>query len=199
MLSKKEFGRQTLHILVGLITATFYYYEIFSTLAIFLIVIIGLLASILSKRISLPIFSYFLDKFERDNVRNKFPGKGMVFFFIGVLFVIQLFEKDIALAAIMILTLGDSISHIFGAKFGQLQNIFNGKSKKLFEGTLAGTIAGFLGAMLFVPYPEAFLASFAAMIGEVIKIDLNDNTLDDNLVVPLVAGTTIFLLRRILG
>ena len=68
-------------------------------------------------------------------------------------------------------------------------------SNKLLEGTLAGTFAGFLGAVLFVPIPEAVLGSAVAMIAEVVKIDLNDNTIDDNLVVPLVAGTVMFLVR----
>ena len=95
-------------------------------------------------------------------------------------------------------SLGDSISHIVGGKYGRLRNLFNGKSKKLYEGTIAGTLAGFLGALIFIPATEAFLASFTAMVAEVIKIDFNDHTLDDNLVVPLVAGTVIFLLRTYL-
>jgi len=36
------------------------------------------------------------------------------------------------------------------------------------------------------------------MMFEVVKIDFNDKTLDDNIVVPLVAGTVIFLLRTYL-
>ena len=98
----------------------------------------------------------------------------------------------------MILTLGDSISHIIGGKFGSLRNLFNWKSKKLFEGTLAGVIAGFFGALLFVPASQALLGSFVAMIAEVMKIDFNNNELDDNLVVPLIAGTVMFLMVRFL-
>jgi dolichol kinase len=33
------------------------------------------------------------------------------------------------------------------------------------------------------------------MIAEVVKIDFNDTTLDDNLTVPLVAGTVILLVN----
>ena len=115
--------------------------------------------------------------------------------FIGSLLVLKLFDKDIALASIMVLTFGDSVSHIFGAKFGRLQNFFNGQSRKLFEGTLMGFLAGFGGAVLFVRFPLAFVGSFTAMVAEVIKIDFNDKTLDDNIVVPLVAGTVMFLMR----
>ena len=198
MLTAKELYRQLVHIAIGLATLLLYYYEIFTPLMVFLIIIAGLLASIICKRVRLPLFSFFLDHFEREEQRKTFPGKGMIFFFIGVLLVMKLFEKDIALAAIMILTLGDSISHILGEHFGQIRNIFNGKSKKLLEGTIAGTLAGFLGALFFVPASQAFLGSAAAMIAEVIKIDFNERTLDDNLIVPLVAGTVIFLLQKYL-
>ncbi|MAF99425.1 MAG: hypothetical protein CMH61_02325 [Nanoarchaeota archaeon] len=195
MITQKEFKRQLLHITIGLGTILFIYFDLLSPLSLFLMIIIGILASIITKRTRLPFFSFFLDNFEREEQMKKFPGKGMIFFFIGVLLVIKLFDKNIALASIMILTLGDSVSHLFGAQFGKIKNIFTGDKKKLLEGMIAGTVAGTLGAFIFVPITQAFLASFAAMLAEVIKIDLNDKTLDDNLVVPLVAGTTIILLR----
>jgi dolichol kinase len=168
-------------------------------LSLFLGIVIGGLASLLSKRIKLPGFNWFLLHLEREDMRNTFPGRGLIFYFVGVLLCIELFPKDIALASIMILALGDSFSHIIGETLGQIKNIFNGHSRKLFEGTLAGFIFGFFGALLFVPYPEAFIASFAAMVAEVIDIDLNGKHLDDNLIVPLVAGTVMVLMRTYLG
>jgi len=198
MIKKSEIIRQMIHIVVGLVLVVLYYFDIVGPLTVFLGIIIGVLASMISKRINLPVFSFFLKHFERGEERKRFPGRGMVFFFVGVLLVMQLFEKDIVLAAMMVLALGDSVSHLFGAKFGKLKNIFNGDGRKLWEGTLAGTVCGFFGAVLFVPIPEAFLGSLGAMFGEVIKIDLNERTLDDNLIVPLVAGTVMFLVRSYL-
>ena len=198
MLTKQELWRQVLHIIIGLVTIILLYFDLLSSLSIFLLIIVGIVSSFLSKRIWLPFFSFFLKHLEREKQKKVFPGKGLIFFFIGVLLVIKLFDKDIALASIMILTLGDSISHIIGGKFGTLRNLFNWESKKLFEGTLAGAIAGFLGALLFVPVSLAFVGSFVAMIAEVMKIDFNDTELDDNLVVPLIAGTVMFLMVRFL-
>lgn len=186
-----------MHILVGLATIILIYFEILSPFAIFLLIIAGILLSFLVKRIHIPIISHFLDHVEREEQKKNFPGKGTIFFFIGVLLSLQLFERNIAYASIMVLTFGDSISHMFGAQFGKLKNIFNGKSQKLLEGTLMGALAGFFGAVFFVPIPEAFLGSAAAMITEVIKIDFNENTLDDNLVVPLVAGTVMVLVGKV--
>ena len=127
MLTKQEVGRQILHIIIGLILLGLYYFEIISPLFIFLGIIVGLLCSIISKRVSLPIFSFFLKHFEREEQKKSFPGRGMIFFFIGTLLCIQLFDKDIAMAALMVLTMGDSVSHLFGERFGQTKNIFNGK------------------------------------------------------------------------
>lgn len=194
MLTRRELGRQLIHILVGLITIFLIYTEILKPFTLFLIVIIGFLLSFVCKYSRIPIVSHFLDWFERDNV--SFPGKGMIFFFIGVLLSIELFPQDIALAAIMVLTLGDSFSHLVGARIGKMKNIFNGHSKKLFEGTVAGTLMGFLGAVIFVPIPEAFLGAFGAMVAEVVEIHFNKSELDDNLVVPLVAGAVMLLVMK---
>ncbi len=197
MLTIREAGRQCLHAALGMIIVLLVYFNLLRPFGLFLIVVISGMISILHKRVRLPFFSWFLNAFEREGQKS-FPGKGMFFIFVGSLLAVQLFERDIALASIMVLALGDSVSHIFGAQFGRLRNILNGKSKKLLEGTLAGAVAGFAGAVLFVPVPEAFLGSLGAMIAEVVKIDFNDTTLDDNLIVPLVAGTVMLLVRAYL-
>lgn len=94
----------------------------------------------------------------------------------------------------MILALGDSISHIVGARYGETRNFF-GDKRKLVEGSVAGFLVGFLGAWLFVPFVEAVLGSLIAMMAEVMQIDLNNRQVDDNLIVPLVAGTVMLLVR----
>src|SRR3989338_9662308 len=119
MLSPKEAQRQIMHILIGLAMVTLFYFDIIGPWTVFLGLILGILASILSKRVRLPIFGFLIDHIERDEQKEKFPGKGLIFYFIGFLLVMQLFDKEIAMAAMMGLTFGDSISHIVGAQFGQ--------------------------------------------------------------------------------
>ncbi len=198
MLTDLELRRQLMHAAVGLLLVLLVYLDVLSELALFLLIIVGFLASFICKRVELPFFSAMLRFFEREDQRQSFPGKGMLFLFIGSLLALELFDRNIALAATTILALGDSLSHIFGARFGKIKNIFNGDGRKLLEGTIVGAVAGFLGAWLFVPFSWAFLASFGAMIAEVVKIDLNDTTLDDNLVVPLVAGVIMVLMKTYL-
>ncbi len=198
MLTSKELHRQIMHIIIGLITVGLIYFNIFRPFTIFLLLIVGILTSFLAKRIRLPVISTFLDIFERDEQMKKFPGRGVIFFFVGVLLVLQLFPLDIALASVMVLALGDSLSHIVGARYGEIKNIFNIRSPKLLEGTIVGAIAGFSGALIFVSIPEAFFGAFLAMVAEVVQIDLNNRQVDDNLIVPLVAGTAMVLVRFIL-
>ena len=113
MLSTGEIKRQVFHLFLGLALAGLYYLDLLSPFAVFLGIICGVLISFISKRVDIPLISTFLDHFERKEMRKKFPGKGMIFYFVGVLLVMQLFEKDIALASIMILAFGDSVSHMF--------------------------------------------------------------------------------------
>ena len=110
----------------------------------------------------------------------------------------QLFTKDVALAAITILTLGDSISHIIGRSFGKTRNFINGANKKLLEGTGVGILVAFVGAALFVSPLEALLASVVAMGAELAEVKLAEKVIDDNLLIPLVAGTVIMLMRLFL-
>jgi len=198
MLTKKEVYRQIFHVLLGILIVILYYFDFITPLIVFLILIFGGILSLLSKRLKLPIVNFFLNKLERKEDIEKFPGKGLIFFFMGALLSMKLFPKDIALASIIILALGDSTSHIFGAKYGHTRNIFNLKSPKLLEGTIAGMIVAFLGACFFVPFYEALIASIGAMAFEAIDVYFNEKQLNDNLIVPLVAGTIILILRAIL-
>jgi dolichol kinase len=104
-----------------------------------------------------------------------------------------LYPKDIALASIMVLAFGDSVSHVFGIHFGKTKTILS--ETKLLEGTVAGFIAGFIGAWVFVSPFEAFFASLAAMIAEAVEIKLGTEEVDDNIIIPLVAGSVIWLMR----
>lgn len=193
-----EIKRQALHAAMGIVLVILLSNHLINTWHIFWLLIIGSLLAFLSKRIRVPIISWILDHCERPEQRKTFPGRGPVFFIFGSLLVLKLFPFDAALAAILILSLGDSVSHLFGHYYGRIPNPFNHKSLKLFEGTLMGAGAGFLGALFFVSSSEAFLASLGAMLAEAMEFDLNQQHIDDNMVIPLVAGTIILLLRTYL-
>ncbi len=134
-----------------------------------------------------------LEGFERKHYRKKFPFKGALFFLTGCLLTLKIFPLDIALASIAILTFADSVSHVVGILGGR-RHPLNG-SKNL-EGTIAGIIVGTIAASFFVSWIMAFIASAVSMLAEALSFKLQEEDVDDNVIIPLVAGTVIFLLKK---
>lgn len=201
-----ELRRQLFHIFLGLATIVLFYFEIIDALFIFIVLILGVILSLLSRKYKIPIIYWFLKRFEREDVIQKSPGKGSIYFLVGVLLTIKLFPKDIALTSIMILALGDSVSTLIGINFGRTKHFINGSGKKLLEGTLAGIVAAFIGCLVLifsipnfsVAILEAAIACIGAMIIETIDLQVNKQAVDDNIIVPLSAGAIITLMRILL-
>src|SRR3989344_7064377 len=158
--NKFEWNRQLFHIFLGVILAALLVYDFIDKKTILALIIIGLILSYLIKKIRIPVIYDLLQKFERKDDLQKFPGKGVIFYLIGVYIALLLFSKDIAMASIMVLALGDSISHIYGLHYGKIKHPLS--KTKFIEGTVAGFIGGFIGALVFLPWQESFFASLAA-------------------------------------
>lgn len=195
MLHKFEFRRQIVHILLGLAIVLLYSYGIINAYIILILLLFGFLLSFLSTKFEIFLISWFLRKFERQKVKKIFPGKGIIFYLLGVFLVMFFFEKNIALASITILALGDGISHIVGRYFGKTKTFLS--KYKLLEGSIAGFVVAAVGASLFVLPWKAIMASAVAMVVELIELKINEETVDDNLVVPLIAAITLYLLDKI--
>ena len=195
MVKKFELRRNIFHIFYGLAYVLLIYFGFFGLTHLLVLFFIGLIVALISTKHKIPFINWWLKHFERPKT---FPGKGALTFLVGVILAVWLFPKDVALAAIMILTLGDSISHYFGRFYGRIKHPLN--KLRLLEGTVLGIIFSFLGAMLFIPAFPAFIASFIAMIVEAVDMRLMmknkifEYVLDDNVVVPLVAGVVLLIL-----
>lgn len=180
MISPLELRRQGLHLLFGLFIISMLYFHLFTLYHLIGVFILGCVLSFLCKHFSVPIASWVMDTFERPENRYVFPGKGPIFFMLGSIIVVYFFPLKIALASIMILTLGDAVSHVFG----KLLSRRTYKHLKSIEGTIAGIAFSFVGALLFVNVLAALFGSMFSMILETIKID----GVDDNLLIPIVAA-----------
>ncbi len=192
---KLEIRRQIFHSLLGLVLIILLVLNLITAWHLFIVLVIGGILALLSRKYKIPIIYWFLKKFERRSELKKLPGKGPILFFAGVLLAIKLFPKDIALASIAILAFGDSASHLVGKYFGTIKHPLS--SKKVLEGSLAGLVFGFITAMFFVNPLEAFVAAMAGTIIEVLEIEVNKKLVDDNVTVPLAAGTAVLILRTI--
>lgn len=185
-----ELRRQLIHIAVGFAAVFLIAKDIVGWNFFLLVLLTGIVLSFLSLKKRLPLVSWFLENFER---KNTFPGKGALFLVGGILLSVVLFEKDIALAAIMIVTFGDSASHLSGKFFGKVKHPLN--KYKFLEGTLLGFAAALAGAVFFVGWQEAVIAAGIAMLVESFELKLRDRAVDDNIVIPLVAGAVITVMR----
>lgn len=194
-ITRFEFRRQMFHILLGVLIVMLLMYGFIGSNAVFAAIIIGAALSYLSLKARIPLINGLLEKFERKNELKKFPGKGAIFYLVGVYISLFLFPKDVAMASIMVLALGDSISHLFGLHFGRIKNPLS--KTKFIEGAIAGFLAGFAGALVFLPWHEAFFASLAAMTAEAVEIKIGAGQVDDNLIVPFVAGAAVWIIRMI--
>jgi len=190
-----EFRRQMLHLVSGVVVVILLYFNIINIYIIFLMLLLGLILSIVSKKIKIPFIYWMLKKFERPHQIKSFPGKGPLFMMLGIFLALFFFKKDVALASIMILSVGDSLSHIVGRYFGRTKHPLS--DVKLLEGSIVGTISAFLGALIFVNALEAFFASLAAMTFEAFEIKAKKHFANDNLILPLLSGVVISIIRSI--
>ena len=188
-----EAKRQLFHMLLGIAIVALLIYGLINKSHIFFLIIIGIIISFLSKKHKIPVICWFLRNFDREKDLKSFPGKGVIFYLIGVFLVLSFLPLDIAMSAILVLAFGDSVSHLFGLKHGKIRHPF--ADKKFFEGMIAGFIAAFIGASVFLPWHEALIASFFAMLAESIEIKIGAEKVDDNIIIPLVAAIAVSLAR----
>lgn len=191
-----EIKRQLFHIACGIVIITLVKLEILNLIILGIVIILGFIISAIYKRYTIPGISWFMKHFEREVNMKTFPGKGALFYLLGCFFAILLFREDVALASIMIMALGDSISTMFSKRYnGKIKHPFS--TRKYLKGALVGGLAGFFGALLFVSPIFAFVSSLIAMIIEGIDIKLGFTQVDDNLIIPIVAGTIITIMELI--
>jgi dolichol kinase len=187
-----EVRRQVMHALTGVIIIFLYKIELLSAGLLLNILVVGCMLSLASMWMELPGLRKILDYFERPHHRRMFPGRGSFFMVLGSLLAIVLFPKDIAMASIAVMALGDSVTNVFGRYFGEIKLPYN--HRKTVDGVLIGVGAATLGAFFFVPFHVAFLASGVAMFVESWDLRVGFVEFDDNILVPLVAGGMMILL-----
>ncbi len=198
-----EITRQIMHIILGLVIICIILLlgRDLSLIVLFIIFCMSILLSILIiffRPISrYPVIRFFLSHISRDYDRKKFPAKGLIFFLAGCVLVLKLFSLDIALASIIILTFGDSVSTLTGL-FGKARyntRLF-GRFKTIY-GTLLGIIVSFLVVLIVIDIVYALIAAVFGMVAEAISIKLGEEEADDNLIIPVVAGTAVFLAKLV--
>jgi dolichol kinase len=190
-----EIRRKGVHLVLGLLVATMVFYGYLDVYIIGVSTIIVFLILSMSWHFKFRLTEWIFRNFERSEERKRFPGKGALFYLLGIELSLLLFPDDIALAAIVILAIGDSIPNIVGMYFKKVRHPFS--NKKFLEGTIIGIVLGALAAHIFVIWYEALLASIIAIFVEGIDLKFHDK-IDDNLTVPLIASLVIASIRWVI-
>jgi len=188
-----EIRRQSIHLFFGMILAMLLFFKIIDGFFLIGLFFLTLTFCSLIKYAKIPIFFQFLQIFERKKDLQSFPGKGLLFFVLGTTLSAIFFSRFIATASILILAFGDSVSHVFGRHFGRIKTPFH--KKKYLEGLIFGVLLSTLAASFFMPFYQSFLASLISMILEFPTITFRKFTIDDNILIPLSASLTFYLLE----
>jgi dolichol kinase len=191
-----ESRRKIVHMLVGIILVLLITYDWANPLILGIGALLAILFFYSSTKIQIPAASWLLDRLERPEAREKLPGRGVIFYLIGALASLIFFTKDVAIASILILAIGDSAPNLVGLCYDcRIKRPFS--EKKYIEGAFVGLVLSFIAASFFVRWHEALIGSFVAIFLEGIDMKIGLRKIDDNLIVPISAGLTISLLRWI--
>lgn len=164
--------------------------------AIFLVAVSGFLFDFLRGRYA-KLNEYVLllmGPFMRSSERHGMSG--LPFYALGVSIALHLFQKEVAMLAIMFLVYSDPISSFFG--------IIYGKDKIMPNKSLQGAIAGFFTCYLISLFYGMFyhaqgqsLLWFSVLGGVVGAISemMSAFNIDDNLTIPVISGLGLTILN----
>ncbi len=189
----REVKRQAFHLAMGIliVAAVMLFGKLQVATALTVVLFIGGILSLLTKQGKTNVMDFFLEHFDRDDDKKLFPGKGAFFFIFGCVMVLFIFPENVALASILILAIGDSVSHLAGAYIKK--HVRDEGLPKMIEGTIFGIILSSIAASFFVDPLFAFIGSAMAMAAETTEEILVG--LDDNFYIPMIAAITMMLLK----
>lgn len=197
-MNEKETGRQIIHasgiILVYFILTLGRYLTFFISagMTFFLFILSLYKGNRHSIRKSLPFRVKFFEKIENvffdmiNSLERKkaYPYYGAFSFYLASTIVLFFFSKEIAMLAIAVLAIEDSVSTLIGIHYGKTKLFWN--TKKSFEGMLFGFFAALLVCLLLANPLKALIAAVSGALIETLPIEI-----DDNLTIPI--GTAILL------
>ena len=186
-----ELRRKVFHITLGTVLSLLYAFDILTRGRLLVLLGCVIFMFLLYLVWNIPVLHQLMLLVERDEDMRTFPGIGAIFFVAGFAVAAWLFPRDIAFAAMLILSWADGIAVIAGA-FGRVPYI---NPKKNWEGILAGIIVGGTAALVAVSFFEAFIGAAIAMLVEGMDITVAGWRVSDNVTMPLISGLVMMGLR----
>jgi dolichol kinase len=194
-----EIARKLVHLLFGFLMIGIVFFGFYPEILLSCMLLVATIASVIIKKgkdrfSSYTLFTYYTT-LERKKDLLRFPLKGIITFLIGTLLTVLLFERHVAIAALVILTIGDASAHIIGRYYGRIK-IFN--NLKNIEGTLIAILFCMLINFFLLHYLISFISAILALFVEAYEIKIGQHYLDDNIYLPVIAGIIITALEFLL-
>ncbi|MFA4960660.1 MAG: CTP--2,3-di-O-geranylgeranyl-sn-glycero-1-phosphate cytidyltransferase [Candidatus Pacearchaeota archaeon] len=139
----------------------------------------------MGEHFKIPIFHFLWRKQEKNRLG------GEVYFIIGIIITLSIFDFRIALAAVLMTTLGDMAAALFGIAFGKH---YIKKTKKTWEGTSAEFLVDLIIAFFLLD--SWVIAVPMALMATIVETFLSH--MDDNLTIPIFSGFVGQCLKLIL-
>lgn len=198
---RTEWIRKGWHMASGLVATplllytSLQYATLVALAATFFVLVIELLSLVFGIR--LPFWTYQLERVRRPTERFSWASIG---FLLTLIVLVWLTPLPVALAAAGMLAFGDGASSLVGRAFGRRRIPWN--QAKTWEGSSAGFIAGFVGALALVAwyvvhegraYPPEYVLPVVALGALAATVAESLPRLEDNVTVPASAGLVMWL------
>jgi phytol kinase len=209
----KELGRKVIHIFALAYLAIYFglgYYAgpRMGLLALVLILILEIIIEYLrlERGARLPFLSWVWDNYRREKEQKRVGAE--IFFLLGVIVALAVFETRVAVAAVLMTVFGDMTAALVGRRFGRIRPGFCGG--KSLEGAAAALIVNLAVGWLILraPVPGGVVwwlawlngagqpaALGAPLWGAIVSMSLTGalteliiSEIDDNLTIPVFAG-----------
>lgn len=192
--------RKLYHMVNGLLCFVLYAFILTDTQALWVLGLVGggwFLVDVLrlrSPHISQAVLRVFGRLMRRDELKSL---TGNSYFILGLLIIVLAFPRPIVSLAVLYLALGDPVAAIVGTRWGRRRIV----GEKSVEGAVANFIVAFavsylVGTWLFVsprPFLLGLIGGASSVIAELLPLKI-----DDNLTIPVVSGTLLWILSHYL-
>lgn len=193
----KEIRRKLIH-LTGLLVplSILAFGKTITAILIALALLVALILEVgrLNGRISLPEV--------RDKEKNSVAG--YIYYILGSLLTVIIFEPMIAVTSMLMLSLGDAVSGIVGSILERANVRDNCTSIRLkplpivVSMFLVCLTIGFLSSTITqLPFRVYFAGAVGATVADSLAVNAGGRTLDDNLIIPLLSGFMMSLAFRL--
>ena len=188
---KSELYRKSIHIFSSIVPLFYAFSSKSLTLKILIpLALIFIMVEII--RFNINFINRIYIKILRDimRVQEKKRFSGATYLLISSVLVIFFYDKSIAVACLLFLTLSDSAAALFGKRFGKI---------KIYNKTLEGSLAFLLSSLIIVYFIKSL--NFITGVSGAITATFVEFTLiniDDNLAIPIISSFVMWLVNTFL-